>query len=59
MGWSDEDAIEDRIALIELLELAQDEDRRALDRAAASGRRWTMRRIQRRMLKRRRRIAST
>lgn len=58
MGWSDEDAIEERIALIELLEQAQDEDRSALDRAGASGRRWRARRIQRRMLKRQQRIAS-
>lgn len=58
MGWSDEDAIEERIALIELLERAQDEDRSALDRVAASGRRWRARRIQRRMIKRQQRIAS-
>lgn len=58
MGWSDEDAVEDRIALIELLVRAQDEDRSALDRATASGRQWRARRIQRRMLKRQQRIAS-
>lgn len=59
MGWSDEDAIEDRIALIEALEHEQGVDRQEYNCAVANGLVWKARRIGRRMAARERRIQLT
>lgn len=56
MGWSDEDAIEDRIAIIEALEKEQEQDRQEYNCAVANGLILKARRINRRMNVRERRI---